>query len=623
MMESTLWCSVADADPARLASPLRNRYFYGKLLDEHHFDLEQRYNNRKRWLINRLTAGVGVIDGLDVEVSADDRHLRVHPGVALDGWGREIIVPEPSRGVDPTVPTDDCGQPTGAPLRGRALVTLYICYHECEEEPAPVMVSTCEPEGACEHGVARERYHLRIVQGEPKRGPGVVSGRQCAAIFGPVPAGKTRLEVVCDTLSRLHPIPEDPCVPLAVIEIDPRGRIVRPIKECAPRPNVYSNAVLLDLILCLAARVDDCCGDQVVRMLEKVSGDNQIGRPRQNLDNPLVVKVTEGGQPVPAGEVVTFEISSGGGSLGNNPLALANAFDVQTAANGQARLDIWRLGPVAGVQSVRAKIAAGMPSQVLFQATAVEEQVNLPVILRSWPANAFVFQTQSRDPVIQEETRRFLASPRIELTFNFKMRQPQLDPPHDWLRAFYVMNVQGVTVMPINLVYAGPGAPPVPGEFTEVWNLERADRAMVVMNEAFGLRAVAGAGAGAGGGAGVAAGAGGHAVLGRDAVELAVLGFGERVPVAVAPHSSDIKILVLVKAELGNIVKAVAPPLLLDADFPGAQLTDARFDEIWNLAGQQVFPQAVWDALVDTGARFPSGEHAEGGRGKIWFQLSK
>src|SRR3970282_1579003 len=49
---------------AKLESPTRNRYFYGKLLTERHFDLEQRYFNRKRWLLNRLTLGSGVICGL-------------------------------------------------------------------------------------------------------------------------------------------------------------------------------------------------------------------------------------------------------------------------------------------------------------------------------------------------------------------------------------------------------------------------------------------------------------------------------------------------------------------------------------------------------------------------------
>ena len=44
-----------------LSTPARNNYFYGKLLDVRHFTLEQSYFNAKRWLMNRLTLGSGVV----------------------------------------------------------------------------------------------------------------------------------------------------------------------------------------------------------------------------------------------------------------------------------------------------------------------------------------------------------------------------------------------------------------------------------------------------------------------------------------------------------------------------------------------------------------------------------
>ena len=47
--------------PLALAAPERNHYFYGKLLDEQHLTMEQRYFNQKRWLLNRLTVGGGVL----------------------------------------------------------------------------------------------------------------------------------------------------------------------------------------------------------------------------------------------------------------------------------------------------------------------------------------------------------------------------------------------------------------------------------------------------------------------------------------------------------------------------------------------------------------------------------
>ena len=52
------------ADLGHLVTPCRNNYFYGKLLDEFHLEMEQSYFNRHRWLLNRLSLGSGVLCGL-------------------------------------------------------------------------------------------------------------------------------------------------------------------------------------------------------------------------------------------------------------------------------------------------------------------------------------------------------------------------------------------------------------------------------------------------------------------------------------------------------------------------------------------------------------------------------
>src|SRR5690242_1702327 len=134
-MSTLIDCGPAVRDLlTRLTTPTRNRYYYGKLLDAFHLELEQDYGNRKRWLLNRLSLGTGVLCGLKVSTSADRKQVRVGPGVAIDGWGREIVVDVDSPGVDPRQPTDDCGQNVGGPARGAARMTLWICYHECEAE---------------------------------------------------------------------------------------------------------------------------------------------------------------------------------------------------------------------------------------------------------------------------------------------------------------------------------------------------------------------------------------------------------------------------------------------------------------------------------------------------------
>ena len=86
-------CGCCDFDgPQALSTPVKNNYFYGKLLDEQHFRMEQRYFNMKRWLLNRLAVGEGVLCGLDLKVAAYGQ-LTLAPGVAVDGLGREILVP--------------------------------------------------------------------------------------------------------------------------------------------------------------------------------------------------------------------------------------------------------------------------------------------------------------------------------------------------------------------------------------------------------------------------------------------------------------------------------------------------------------------------------------------------
>jgi hypothetical protein len=77
----------------------RNRYFTGKFMNALDFTTEQTYFVRRHWLHNRLLHGWGIACGLDVTKPTDaipehckNRVVIVHPGVALDCCGREIIV---------------------------------------------------------------------------------------------------------------------------------------------------------------------------------------------------------------------------------------------------------------------------------------------------------------------------------------------------------------------------------------------------------------------------------------------------------------------------------------------------------------------------------------------------
>ena len=56
-----------------LSAPRRNRFFHGKMMDVHHFELETDYGIGMRRLLNRLVTGSGVVCGLDVEAGDDKR----------------------------------------------------------------------------------------------------------------------------------------------------------------------------------------------------------------------------------------------------------------------------------------------------------------------------------------------------------------------------------------------------------------------------------------------------------------------------------------------------------------------------------------------------------------------
>lgn len=56
-----------------LKQPVRNKFFYGKLLDVLHLELETDYLNGKRWLLNRLVTGCGVVCGLNVDLTTTRR----------------------------------------------------------------------------------------------------------------------------------------------------------------------------------------------------------------------------------------------------------------------------------------------------------------------------------------------------------------------------------------------------------------------------------------------------------------------------------------------------------------------------------------------------------------------
>ena len=322
-----------------LRSPTRNHYFYGKLLDVTHFQMEQTYFNRKRWLLNRLGLGAGVLCGLEAE--ADGGGVVVSPGVAIDPLGREIIVPAAVTLENVLEDTEIAEDSPGF---------LCLCYHECETEMVPVLVSECDTQEDCAPSTIQERYRLEVRADRPAVVQGV-----CDILFPE--DGSYERERVEEALHPSCAPAEGACVVLARVTPGEDGVTV---EEEPHRKSLYSNSVLWELIACLAEEVETCCQ---VRILRYQSGDGQEAEPGEALPEPLVAKVVDADGEAVGGETVTFQVRSGGGSL--------DAEQVQSDDENGLAQSRWQLGTEGELQTAEAFLDSG--SQVVFVALAQVE----------------------------------------------------------------------------------------------------------------------------------------------------------------------------------------------------------------------------------------------------------
>ena len=236
-----------DGRTATVGPFVRNRYFYGKLLDVLQFELEQDYINGKRWLLNRLVTGYGVICGLNVTADQSNTAIWVSPGIAIDKWGREIIVPASSR-VSLPAPAPPPEQSDPDHPCEKEVVHVCLCYHECEADPVPGLGGDCDQNAMCSPGSIRERFELCVRPGKLPDNttdcliPDLVSGNRInyAALAEHIsgPCGNR---------------PEDPCIPLANIEFPHPPDTALEI-NIAIRPIVYTNDLLHDLLVCLTSK---------------------------------------------------------------------------------------------------------------------------------------------------------------------------------------------------------------------------------------------------------------------------------------------------------------------------------------------------------------------------------
>jgi hypothetical protein len=213
-------------------APRRPRYFSGQLLTSEDFEAEQSYFLGRRRSDNRQLHGWGVVCGLGVTPSGSGGVV-VEPGVAIDGLGREIVVPAPREMPDPRQPINDRGEPCGEPLDSE-VITICLAYAECPEDdgdPARFV---------------RETYTLGVHPGAPEPPP-----RNPAAEA--VLSGSTDevARALCEASAGDACDPADQCVPIATVS----GRKGELHVVLCPRRIVAASEVLLELILGLVRRV--------------------------------------------------------------------------------------------------------------------------------------------------------------------------------------------------------------------------------------------------------------------------------------------------------------------------------------------------------------------------------
>ena len=234
----------------------RNCYYYGKPLAVQDFQLEQDYFNQKRWLINRMVHGWGVVCGLDVMLKTDSRDtLIVTPGMALDCCGREILVCEPYE-IELQPVLDECKTD---PKSGKYLEPLVVCleYHSRKTEPRKLPPIACDYEERCVHNRVQDSFRI-TVKPESEYPPEQDAEGQRIFICDP---SRSLRENICNSLNDCPECGEDGCVILArLIPIDSPNipeNFPFLLEPCEDRKYVYSNQLLFEIIQCYMGREAD------------------------------------------------------------------------------------------------------------------------------------------------------------------------------------------------------------------------------------------------------------------------------------------------------------------------------------------------------------------------------
>jgi hypothetical protein len=125
-----------------------NRYHFGMLLGVADLESDQGYHRGKTWLQSAWLHGEGAVWGLAVEVRPEAGEVVVHPGLAYDRNGRELLVADRlcldlGRWFTERRPDDlEVKEGPDGDVRFRAHVRL--CAEQCLDRPVPSISDPCE-----------------------------------------------------------------------------------------------------------------------------------------------------------------------------------------------------------------------------------------------------------------------------------------------------------------------------------------------------------------------------------------------------------------------------------------------------------------------------------------------
>ena len=234
-------CMGCDEKGWKLSQFERNKFFYGKLMRASDFKAEQEFFIGKQRLINRLIHGSGVVCGLQVE--AINETIKLNPGVAIDCWGREIIVPETADIIN----TNDLYEKE----------TLYVLLkYDCSEtDKLPAISSESGSEENCVYYRLLETYKIETAKELPE---GCVPSDFGLCKSWADYLNKQNTEKF-DNYWKCNEYKEGPAVVIAAIrkkdeniEIDDTIKIKNEKDETEFKKNrVFSNPRLYQLIKCL------------------------------------------------------------------------------------------------------------------------------------------------------------------------------------------------------------------------------------------------------------------------------------------------------------------------------------------------------------------------------------